>query len=120
MQKATESKNIVTSMRLPQPTRTQIDALAAAWNVSIANVVTIAIDRMYQQEIKTMQPRNITESWLQSWIDAHRPDLGLYEVNGVKGFYKLDAGLASSFIGIGKTWRQVAAHLEAIEVSDAA
>ncbi len=41
-------------MRLPQPTRNQIDELAARWNVSIANVMTIAIDRMYQQEIKTM------------------------------------------------------------------
>lgn len=120
MQKPTESKNPVTSMRLPQPTRNQIDELAARWNVSIANVVTIAIDRMYQQEITTMQPKSITQSWLQSWIDSNRPDLGLYEVNGVKGFYKLDAGPAHSFMGIGKTWKQVAAHLEAIEVPDAA
>lgn len=66
----------------------------------------------------TTQPRSITESWLQSWIDTNRPDLGLLETNGVKGFYKLDAGPAHSFQGIGSTWKQVAAHLEAIQVPD--
>jgi hypothetical protein len=67
----------------------------------------------------TTQPRTITRAWLAAWIDANRPDLGLYETNGVKGFYKIDAGPAHSFMGIGKTWKQVAAHLEAIEVADA-
>lgn len=67
----------------------------------------------------TTQPRNITESWLQQWIDTNRPDLGLFEVNGIKGFYRLDAGPAHSFRGVGKTWKQVAAELEAIQLPDA-
>ena len=64
------------------------------------------------------QPR-ITESWLQQWIDTNRPELGLLETNGVKGFYRLDAGPAHSFHGVGKTWKQVAAELEAIQLLDA-
>lgn len=66
------------------------------------------------------QPQTITRAWLASWIDTNRPDLGLHENSGVKGFYKFDAGPAHSFQGIGKTWKQVAAHLEAIQVPDAA
>jgi hypothetical protein len=65
------------------------------------------------------QTARITESWLQSWLDTNRPDIGIMEVNGTKGFYKLDAGAAHSFQGVGSTWKQVAAHLEAIQVPDA-
>jgi len=106
--------------RISALTRRQLDELGERWGTTQTETLTVIIDRMYREELKTMQPRNITESWLQSWIDAHRPDLGLYEVNGVKGFYKLDAGPSHSFMGIGKTWKQVATHLEAIEVPDAA
>lgn len=47
-------KNPVTSVRLPELTRTQIEELASKHGLSMANVITIAIDRMYQQEIATM------------------------------------------------------------------
>lgn len=66
-----------------------------------------------------MSNARITQTWLQSWIDSNRPDLGIMEVNGVKGYYKLDAGPAFSFRGIGQSWRQVAAELEAIQLPDA-
>jgi predicted transcriptional regulator len=110
------------SIRLDDLTKSQLDELTAKYSTTQARIVATAIDRMYQQEITTMntQTRTITQSWLQSWIDSNRPDLGLLETNSVKGFYKLDAGPAQSFMGIGQTWRQVAAHLGAIEVQDAA
>ncbi len=65
------------------------------------------------------QPHVITRTWLAAWIDTNRPDLGLHETSDTKGFYKLDAGPAHSFRGCGKTWKQVAAELEAIQLPDA-
>jgi len=64
-------------------------------------------------------PTHITETWLQKWIATNRPELGLLETNGIKGFYRLDAGPAHSFHGVGKTWKQVAAELEAVQLADA-
>lgn len=49
-----QHKNPVTSVRLPEPTRKQIDELTAKWGCSMANILTIAIDRMHREEIKTM------------------------------------------------------------------
>lgn len=51
---AETSKNPVTSVRLPEMTRRQLEALTNRHAMSMANVLTIAIDRMYQQEIQTM------------------------------------------------------------------
>lgn len=58
----------------------------------------------------------ITRTSLATWIEANRPDLAITEVNGTKGFYRQDVGPASSFVGCGDTWRDVAARLEAIEI----
>lgn len=57
MQPSNQSKNPVTSIRLPEPTRNQIDELVTKWSCSMANIMTIAIDRMYQQEIGTMSSK---------------------------------------------------------------
>jgi predicted DNA-binding protein len=62
MQKSTESKNPVTSMRLPEPTRNQIEELAAKWRVSAANIVQTAIERMYREEIKAMKQIKVGET----------------------------------------------------------
>lgn len=51
---AETSKNPVTSVRLPEMTRRQLEALTNRHAMSMANVLTIAIDRMYQQEITPM------------------------------------------------------------------
>jgi len=90
----------------------QVEAMKQLGNGNLSAGIRKAIEM-------TTQPRNITESWLQQWIDTNRPDLGLFEVNGIKGFYRLDAGPAHSFRGVGKTWKQVAAELEAIQLPDA-
>lgn len=112
------TKRIVSSFQMTEADARKFDALESAGFGTRTDIIRIAIDRMYREEI-AVNTRNITQSWLQSWIDTNRPDLGLYETNGVKGFYKLDAGPAHSFRGVGKTWRQVAAELEAIVVQDA-
>lgn len=44
----------VTSYRLPEMTLNQIKLLTESTGSSDANVIAFAIDRMYQQEIKTM------------------------------------------------------------------
>lgn len=61
MQKSTDSKNLVTSVRLPEPTRKQIDELAAKWGTSMANVIGTAIDRMYREEIPAMKEIKVGE-----------------------------------------------------------
>lgn len=53
------TKEKTTSYRLGQMTLNQIDTLATATGLSKANVVQTAIDRMYQQEIKTMTKKFI-------------------------------------------------------------
>jgi len=61
----------------------------------------------------------MTRSRLEKWISGNRPDLGLFETDaGVKGFYRQDAGPAASFQGCGKSWKDVAARLGAIQVPD--
>ena len=45
---------------------------------------------------------------LEKWLKENRPDLGLSEWNGRKGFYKLSEGQASSFAACGTTWKEVA------------
>lgn len=42
----------VSSYRLPQHTETQIDALTARMGMSKANVITLAVDRMYREETR--------------------------------------------------------------------
>jgi hypothetical protein len=61
----------------------------------------------------------ITRSKLEAWLSVNRPDLGLMEIQGQKGFYRRDAGPAFSFKAVGKSWRDVAAHLGMIPVRDA-
>lgn len=60
----------------------------------------------------------VTRQKLQQWIDTNRPDLGIDDQNGTKGFYKIDQGQAWSFRGQGETWRDVAATLGAIDVPE--
>lgn len=58
------TKEKVTTYRLGTMTLNQIDNLAESTGMSKANVVQTAIDRMYQQEIKTMQTyTNIDERY---------------------------------------------------------
>lgn len=111
-------RNPVLSIRVGQLTRSQLDNLSAQWGMSLAQVVTTLADRATQQELP-MNTR-ITRTWLEQWLAANRPDLGLYEHNGHKGFYRLDAGPAASFQTCGPTWRDVAAVLEAVESKEPA
>lgn len=52
----------VSSYRLPTHTETQIDALAAAMGMSKANVITLAVDRMSQQE-RTMYVNQMADKY---------------------------------------------------------
>lgn len=61
----------------------------------------------------------ITHEKLAAWVKENRPELGIDDQNGTKGFYNLNQGQAWSFQGQGETWRDVAAALGAIEVPDA-
>lgn len=44
------SRNSVVSVRLPDLTRGQIDELTAKWGCSMADVITVLVDRAYQEE----------------------------------------------------------------------
>lgn len=59
----------------------------------------------------------ITKEVVENWLKKHAPDMGAYEnpMNHIKGIYRLDAGPAHSLRGLGKTWREVLAALEAME-----
>lgn len=61
---------------------------------------------------------NITRAKLAAWVEKNKPHLGIDDANGTKGFYRLNEGPAWSFRGQGKSWRDVAAALGAIEVRD--
>lgn len=61
---------------------------------------------------------SVTRAKLAAWIEVHRPELGIDEQSGTKGFYRLSEGQAWSFQGQGETWRDVAAALGAITVQD--
>lgn len=50
----------VTSYRLPEMTLNQLKALTETTGSSDANVIAFAIDRMYQQEMKTMNSQTAT------------------------------------------------------------
>lgn len=52
---------------------------------------------------------------VQRWIIHNRPGLGLANVDGVKGFYKLDQGIDRSFVPCGFMWRDVAVRLGALQ-----
>jgi hypothetical protein len=75
-----QHKNPVTSVRLPEPTRTQIDELAAKWNTSMATIITVAIDRMYREEIKIMKEIKVGTT----------NDLHLYAVEADGRYYPLN------------------------------
>lgn len=60
----------------------------------------------------------ITEAALRAWVEANRPDLAIREEAGVKGFYRRSAGPAQDFQSCGRSWRDVAATLGAVEVRD--
>lgn len=60
----------------------------------------------------------ITRAKLAAWVAENKPELGIDDQNGTKGFYRLNEGQAWSFRGQGETWRDVAAALGAIEVED--
>ena len=51
---------------------------------------------------------------VQRWLIHNRPGVGLANVGGVRGFYKLDEGVATSFVPCGFTWKDVAARLGAM------
>jgi len=108
--------NDVTTIKVLDSTRRRLKVLAARYEVTMIELLDTLVTQ--EENMNNNQPRSITQSWLQQWVAANRGDVGLLETNGIKGFYRLDAGPAHSFRGIGTTWRQVAAHLEAIEVAD--
>lgn len=60
----------------------------------------------------------VTEAKLEAWINKYRPDLAIRDEQGVKGFYRVNIGPAHSFQSCGPTWRDVAARLGAVDVSD--
>lgn len=68
---------------------------------------------------KTKIAGSITRKSLETWLEANRADLELYEDgNGKRGFYRKNAGPAASFVACGKTWRNVAEELGAVTVYD--
>lgn len=44
--------------RISAKTRSQVDALAERWGCSITEVLTVAIDRLYQTETKKRRPKH--------------------------------------------------------------
>ena len=66
----------------------------------------------------TLIAGSVTRAKLAAWVAENRPELGIDNVNGTKGFYNANQGQAWSFRGQGETWRDVAAALGAIEVKD--
>jgi predicted CopG family antitoxin len=81
-----------------------------------------AIERLLNERQNTMATITgpVTQTKLQAWIDTNRPELGIDEnhANEIKGFYRLDLGPAASLVSCGQTWRDVAAALGAIEISE--
>lgn len=61
----------------------------------------------------------VTREKLAAWLEAHRPELALYERDPTtRGFYRRDSTPRADFRNCGSTWRDVAARLGAIEVAD--
>lgn len=67
---------------------------------------------------KTKIKGNVTKKALEVWMSRYRPDLGVYDHDGTRGYYRKNAGPAASFVGCGKTWRNVAEELGAVTVYD--
>lgn len=90
----------VTSYRLPEMTLTQIEQLSRQAGASDANIITIAIDRMFRQEIKTMN----TSKYEYSVIEDNGGGLHLFlfepdtetPVKGFTGFEYAPGSLATS------------------------
>lgn len=61
---------------------------------------------------------NVTKQTLEVWMSRYRPDLGAYDNDGTKGYYRKNVGPAASFVACGKTWRSVAEELGAVTVYD--
>ena len=61
-------RNPVISVRLSDLTRHQIDELTVKWGCSMADVITILIDRQHQREIEAPKYL-INQEWAQD-IDA--------------------------------------------------
>lgn len=89
----------VTSYRLPEMTLNQIEQLAKSTGSSDANVITIAIDRMYQKEIRNMKEIAVGETndlhlyaveangryfhLTESDLKFERPDAKIYYDSGI-------------------------------------
>jgi hypothetical protein len=85
-----QSRNPVVSVRLSDLTRNQIDTLTARWGVSMATLITVLVDRTYQQET-TMNIRDIDckptydpyvnlpghTSYSEFWLDARDGECGV-------------------------------------------
>ena len=83
-----------------------------------------AIDADQAAYVLTRQPQpkqeEFTWKWksLQRWLITSRPELGLGTVDGVRGYYRRDAGIQTSFVPCGFTWRDVALRLGAVKDHD--
>ena len=79
------------------------------------------IDAAQETYRVTRQPpeqRTVTQwTWkaLQRWLNHNRPDIGLGTMSGVRGFYKRNLGLETSFVPCGYSWRDVAVRLGAVK-----
>ena len=88
-------------------------------NMSYDPELGAEIEATQASYVLTRQPREkrTTMRWtwkeLQRWLIHNRPDIGLTNMNGVKGIYKRDLGPAASFVPCGFTWRDVASRLGA-------
>jgi hypothetical protein len=82
------------------------------------------IDRDQASYFLTRQPppklEELAWTWksLQRWLIVYRPTLGLGTLDGVRGYYRRDAGLRESFVPCGFKWRDVAARLGAVSADD--
>lgn len=54
------SRNAVTSVRLSDLTRSQIDELTAKWGCSMADLITLLVDRTHREEMKNMNSHTST------------------------------------------------------------
>lgn len=60
---------------------------------------------------------NVTRGKLEAWMEENKSHMELYEdgANGNKGVYRRDMGPAMSFETRGRTWREVARSVGAID-----
>lgn len=63
---STMTRKASTTIRITEQSRRELKDLAAKMRISQAAVMEIAVNRMFQQEIKTMTEKHLTDN---AWVD---------------------------------------------------